>query len=139
MSLSAETSDMPTTQPTHISERPRVWPAVFLFVTAAFGLLIAAADPADLVYAPLGGAAVTLYTFLAAKGNQVFFGERTDHPSTWQRLWAGVVLTITALIAAVEVAAGGSLLGGAFVGLFVAVPVSILLLLAAKANQVLFA
>lgn len=77
---------MSTGRGSHIAERPRPWVALFLVATAAIGLLIATTDPTDLVYAPLSGALVTLSAFLAAKGNQVFFGERTDHPSTWQRL-----------------------------------------------------
>ncbi len=129
---------MATGQGPHIAERPRPWLALFLLATAAIGLPISLTDPTDLVYAPLSGAALTLSAFLAAKGNQVFFTKRTDHPSTWQRLWVGVLLTITAVVAAFEIVGGGSLLSGALLGLFVAVPVSVLLLLAAKANRALF-
>lgn len=127
---------MPTTRPAHIAERPRIWIGVFLLTTAAVGLLTVR-TPGDLVYAPLIGAIVTLFGFLAAIANQVFFGERTEHVATHQRLWAGVLLGITTVVAAFEVADGGSVLYGAFLGLFVALPVSIALLLAAKANQLL--
>lgn len=110
-----------------------------MFTTAAVALLIAVTDPRleTLVYAPLTGAAVTLYGFLAAKANQVFFGERTEHVATHQRLWVVVLLGITTVVGTFEIANGGSVLYGAFLGSFVALPVRVALLLAAKANQVL--
>ncbi|MCL7416742.1 MAG: hypothetical protein M8354_02730 [Halalkalicoccus sp.] len=123
-------------RPAHIAERPRLWIGVFLLTTGAIGLLIVRTSGA-LVYAPLTGAIVTLCGFLAAIANQVFFGERTEHVATFQRLWAGVLLGITTVVGAFEVADGGSVLYGAFLGLVVALPVSVALLLAAKANQVL--
>ena len=131
---------MSVARSTHIAERPRVWVAVFVLTTTAIGLLIVATEPAlePLVYAPLSAAAVTLYGFLAAKGNQVFFGERTDHLVTWQRFWVGVLLVTTITITVAGVTTGQPLLAAALSGLFVALPVSAVCLLAAKANQVLF-
>lgn len=110
---------------------------MLLLATAAVALSIVVTDPEleTLVYAPLTGAIVTLCGFLAAKANQVFFGDRTEHVATFQRLWAGVLLGITTVVAAFEVADGESVLYGAFLGLFVALPVSVAFLLAAKANQ----
>lgn len=132
-----ENRGVSTTRPTHVAERPRIWVGVLLLVTAAVALSIAVTDPRleTLVYAPLVGAAVTLFGLLAAKANQVFFGDRTDHVATHQRLWAGVLLGITTVIAAVEVAGGESVLYGAFLGLFVALPITTACLLAAKLNQ----
>ncbi|ADJ16071.1 hypothetical protein [Halalkalicoccus jeotgali] len=127
---------MSTTRPVHVAERPRVWLGVFLLATAAIGLLIIRTS-GPLVYAPLSGAAVTLCGFLAAKANQAFFGERTEHVATRQRLWAGVLLGITAVVAAFEVVDGESVLYGAFLGLFVALPITTACLLAAKVNQVM--
>lgn len=127
---------MAPTRSAHLAERSRVWIGVFLLTTGAIGLLIVRSTGA-LVYAPLSGAAVTLCGFLAAKANQVFFGERTEHVATFQRLWVGVLLGITTVVAAFEMADGGSVLYGAFLGLFVALPITTVLLLAAKANQLL--
>lgn len=123
----------------HVAERPRIWIAAFLLTTVTVAPLIAVTDPGleTLLYAPLIGAIVALCGFLAAMANQVFFGERTEHVATHQRLWAGVLLGITGVVAMFEIADGESMLYGAFLGLFVALPVSVALLLAAKANQLL--
>ncbi|KYH27579.1 hypothetical protein HAPAU_02470 [Halalkalicoccus paucihalophilus] len=54
--------------------------------------------------------------------------DRPDHVVTHQHLWAGVLLGITPVVAAFEVADGGSVLYGAFLGLLVALPITTVLL-----------